>query len=205
MYININKKFLFLHVPKTAGSSIHIFFKDYFQVKDRSDPAPEKHHRLIKDVCAENKEFKNLFKFAVVRNPYDRFISGFNDFYQNRNADRSNHPIKIKDGTTFEDFCFSFVNSEWSNDIHFKPAYEFVTVDGEIAVDKIIKFENLVQDFSEVCDILKIDNHLFLNQSCKHRQTSRKYNNFEEYYSKETKKIVYSFYQKDFELFNYEM
>ena len=66
MYVNINKNFLFLHIPKTAGSSIHIFFKDYFQVKDRSDPAPEKHHRLIKDVYAENKEFK----FNSSRSPF---------------------------------------------------------------------------------------------------------------------------------------
>ena len=205
MYINKNKKFAFIHIPKTAGSSIHIFFKDYFKIKDRSDPIPEKHHKTIKKIYSENEKIKNLFKFAVVRNPYDRFVSAFNDFYQNRNTNRSNHPIKIKDGTTFEDFCFSFVESEWSGDIHFKAAYEFVTVDGEIAVDKIIKFENLVQDFSEVCDILKIDKHLFINQGCKHRQTNRKHNSFKEYYNKETKKIIYSFYQKDFELFNYEM
>lgn len=205
MYINTNKKFLFLHVPKTAGTSIHTFFKNYFELEDLDDPPPHEHHKSIKDLHKENKEYKNLFKFGVVRNPYDRFVSGFNDFYENIHGDRSDYPIQIKNGTTFQDFCFSFLESEWSNDIHFKPAHEFLTVDGEIAVDKIIKFENFVQDFSEVCDILKIDAHLFLNDKTKYRQVKRKHKNFEKYYNKETKKIIYSFYQKDFELFDYEM
>ena len=84
MYINHEKKFIFVHIPKTAGSSIHIFFKDFFNILDRSDPLPEIHHKSFSSILNEDYSYRNYFKFAVIRNPYDRFLSAYRDFSQNK-------------------------------------------------------------------------------------------------------------------------
>ena len=41
MFISKTDNFIFFHVPKTAGSSIHIFLKDYYGLKgkQRYDPS----------------------------------------------------------------------------------------------------------------------------------------------------------------------
>jgi|9_EtaG_2_1085328.scaffolds.fasta_scaffold13710_3 hypothetical protein len=203
MYINHDKKFIFVHVPKTAGSSIHIFFKDFFSVLDRSDPLPKLHHQSITSILRKYPDCTDYFKFAVTRNPYDRFLSGWRDFYQNRNRERSSHPNLLDDNSTFEKFCLEFTNSPWSEDIHFIPQYKLLTENGEIKVDKIIKFESLKNDLKEVFDLLDLPMENF-NKQVKHRETYKQSKSYNEYYNDSTKKIVASFFKQDLELFNYE-
>ena len=86
MFISKTDNFIFFHVPKTAGSSIHIFLKDYYGLKgkQRYDPVPPIHHIKAQYVLKYMSEAKNFFKFAFVRNPFDRILSAFSDFTQIR-------------------------------------------------------------------------------------------------------------------------
>ena len=86
MFISEKNKFIFFHIPKTAGSSIHIFLKDYYQLEgiDRKDPIPPIHHMKAKHFLKYNNNQKSYYKFAFVRNPFDRLVSAFFDFTQIR-------------------------------------------------------------------------------------------------------------------------
>tara|TARA_R100001086_G_scaffold203828_1_gene119802 strand:+ start:171 stop:785 length:615 start_codon:yes stop_codon:yes gene_type:complete len=203
MYINNEKKFIFIHVPKTAGSSIHIFFKDVFNVADRSDPLPDIHHQSVGSILDKDPIYKDYFKFAVVRNPYDRFLSGYRDFSQNKHSSRASHPYHIEDGCTFERFCLDFSDSVWSKDIHFRPQHELLTVGDEVKVDKIIRFENLKDDLQEVFDLLGLPMHVF-NNSPKHRYTNKTSNHYAQLYSDRSKEAIASFFEKDLKIFDYE-
>ena len=139
----------------------------------------------------------------MIRNPYDRLLSGWRDFYQNRDGDRSSHPNRLDKNSTFENFCLEFTNSPWSEDIHFIPQYKLLTENGEIKVDKIIKFESLKNDLKEVFDLLDLPMENF-NKQVKHRETYKQSKSYNEYYNDSTKKIVASFFKQDLELFNYE-
>jgi len=203
MYINHDKEFIFVHVPKTAGTSIHICFKDMFGVADRTDPLPDLHHQSITSILRQQPACKDYFKFAVTRNPYDRFLSGWRDFYQNKKSSRSSHPYHIDDGCSFEHFCLNFPNSVWSEDIHFRPQYELLTENEKIKVDKIVKFESLKDDLGKVFDLLSLPMEVF-NRQIKHRETCKKDKDYRKSYNNRTKEIIGSFFKKDLELFNYE-
>jgi Sulfotransferase family len=65
-----NLKSLFIHVPKTAGTSIEAAL---FDIRNRSQHAPVSYWRgrFQKDI------WRKMFKFAIVRHPFHRLISGY--------------------------------------------------------------------------------------------------------------------------------
>jgi len=65
---------------------------------------------------------------------------------------------------------------------------------GECLVDKIFKFENLENEIKEHFNIDAKFPHL----------TKSTYDNYEDYYTKDLKEVVYLRLKKDFEYFNYE-
>lgn len=84
MFISRNDHFIFFHIPKTAGTSIHNYFKTKY--KDESeDPLPPIHHMRAKDYLKFHGFSKNYFKFAIVRNPFSRLLSAYLDFTGRRN------------------------------------------------------------------------------------------------------------------------
>ena len=71
-------KFVFIHIPKTGGSSIETLFLG----KPQRRWAPEINHYFQHATAAElrnrlmNRDnFDRYFKFAFVRNPWDRIVS----------------------------------------------------------------------------------------------------------------------------------
>ena len=71
MIINHNKKYVFVHIHKTAGTSISINMLKSGGIKYKNK------HSFITEL--EN-EYKNYFKFSFVRNPWDRLVSWYNMF-----------------------------------------------------------------------------------------------------------------------------
>ena len=65
----LDTKSLFVHIPKTAGISVGVGLYG----RKTGD------HRTIADyaLCFTQAEFQALFKFAFVRNPWDRLFSAY--------------------------------------------------------------------------------------------------------------------------------
>ena len=146
MFIDEGRKIIFIHIAKTAGSSIHVALKDAsgWQMGDkrREDPLPFIHHMCAQDLIKQRPEYSNYYKFAITRDPLDRLRSGYMDFLTGK--DRENYHMSIKKYDNFEDFCRNFPESEWPLDPHFRPQHEMVCDNrGEIMVD-IGKYENPV-------------------------------------------------------------
>jgi hypothetical protein len=190
MFVNHDDKILFVHVPKSAGSTIHIYFKDYYKLvgEERLDPVPEIHHMTYRDIIRQNPTLKTYFSFGFVRNPWDRLLSGFLDFKQNRRNFQN---------IDFKYFVHHLRDSNILNDVHFRPQKEFL-VDGEDAVSFIGRFENLADDFMTICNNINID---FIPLR-KHRST--KHDEYTKYYDKEMIKIVENIFKEDIKYFNYE-
>ncbi|PYL73843.1 MAG: hypothetical protein DMF26_13110, partial [Verrucomicrobia bacterium] len=86
--ISFQKRFLFVHIPKTAGNSIQSALRDYSEdelvaLRDEQDGIErfglrnpnykiKKHSTLgeYRDALG-NEQFRNLYKFTCVRNPWD--------------------------------------------------------------------------------------------------------------------------------------
>lgn len=191
MFTCHDKRFIFIHVPKTAGSAIHIHLKDSYVLKgcDRSDPIPDLHHKKIKDILNENSDYKNYFKFCVVRNPFARLLSGYKDFRYQRGL------INVD----FNEFVCNELIQNFSNDVHFIPQHNFTHINDEVVVDKIVRYENLneITNCFEKCGIP-------FEALGSHRESTKPNEPYKNYYNNSMIKIVEDFYGKDLDLLDYK-
>lgn len=152
----ISRKFntIFIHIPKTGGQSVEMVYlrehgltwKKRAPLLLRANNDPEKGPRRLAHLFARQyvelgyateEEFSSFFKFAVVRHPYDRFISYYN--YRDE-----------KPGDTPERVLHVLPHRPWPR--HFMaPQAEYVTdKDGKLLVDQIVKFENLQEELAPI-------------------------------------------------------
>ena len=106
MPISDSHNFVFIHIPKTAGTSIEKYLlennlinvgKEWLQGKIDSDEVKlcnysnaYWHHlncREVKQIIGQDK-WSNYFKFAFVRNPWDRAVSFY--FYMKQSTENPN-------------------------------------------------------------------------------------------------------------------
>jgi hypothetical protein len=130
-------------------------------------------------------EVNDYFKFAFVRNPWDRTVSWY--FFE-----KSISTLEERDLTNvnFQDYIKNF-ESIWANNRQYQ--YEFTK-----CCDFIGRFENIQEDFNIICDKIKIP-----HQQLTHKNKS-KHKHYTEYYDDETRKIVAEKLAKDIEYFNYK-
>jgi hypothetical protein len=184
-------KCLFIHIPKTAGISIS---KALFGTIVG-------HRQAWLLASADKKKFNEYFKFAFVRNPYERIFSAFLFLKQSgRNQiDKQWSEKFISRYSTFSEFILSLKNDkgqisnilQWQ---HFTPQIYYVCDwRNRILVDYLGHFDTIENDFKYIKKRLGIDCELgYENKSDRE--------NFQAYYTKESKRIVKQIYKKDFEL-----
>ena len=176
-------KCIFVHVPKTAGLSIATALGWCPQNTEVGNI-----HLTLKEYRDQNTfaVFMDYFKFAIVRNPFDRLVSYYHYFLQNARN-------KINPDINFHDFITTGMNLYTS-----KPQMDFLTFEPkEIGkCDFIGRYENLENDWKIISKTLGIDKDLLhINKS--------QHDNYKQYYTPELKKWVYDKHLIDFETFNY--
>ncbi|MCV3473345.1 sulfotransferase family protein [Campylobacter sp. CNRCH_2016_3089] len=190
------QKCIFIHIPKTAGTSIE---KAIFQ----TDKWLSGHIKAQDYIQSDPKEFKNIFSFGFVRNPHDRLVSAF--FYLKKGGgnieDLQWSQEHMRKYSSFEQFVLDLENIKIRNKIfnwiHFIPQYCFLCDNQKnILVDFIGKVENIHNDFQFVLSKLNIKRTLTISNPSSHRH-------YLSYYNKTTYKIVYKLYHYDYKLFNY--
>ena len=190
--ISHQRKFLFLHIPKTAGITV-------MQALDRACSVDDqfKSGHPIYDKYLEffGQSIKEYFSFCLVRNPWDRLVSVFHYL---QNGGRNNKDAKrgeiLKD-YNFQSFVHNFSFEKFSY-VHFKPQMHFIkSVDN---FDYIGRLENLQNDFNTICDKIGIP-----QQQLPHKNKSH-HKHYTEYYDEETREIIAQKYAKDIEYFGYE-
>ena len=149
-------KTIFVHIPKTGGQSVEMVFLDAHHLtwnsraklllrptKDKkSGPARLAHLYASEYVdlgYISAQGFQDFYKFAVVRNPYERLMSEYRyrEAWQRMSIDRFL-------GVTFD--------SDWSDAArHLVPQVKYVNDDkGGLLVDRIVRFERMEADLAPV-------------------------------------------------------
>ena len=198
--ISHKQKFVFVHIPKTAGQSLYENLGGWSRVYPRGfkkSLRKYKQHFTMSEYLEHGylkiEKLGLYFKFSIVRNPYERILSEFKYAQQIY--------------TKFNNSSFNrFVKRDWGNSRrhstikqHIRPQYEFLYNDnGKCLVDFIGRFENLQQDFNIICDNIGIPHQLLPHQN------KSKHKHYTEYYDDETRQIVAEKYAKDIEYFGYE-
>ena len=142
----MDKNILFIHIPKTGGTSIKHLINDNVPRK-----FPFGHDPLL---SFKQDEVKNKFKFTVVRNPYTRTYSYYHHFcIQN--------DVKIN----FEDFLGEIKKGVFYKNTpmyYFPQSFYVYDSEGFFSMDKIYKYENLnhlENDFSIILPNLNCGNY----------------------------------------------
>jgi len=141
---------------------------------------------------AGSAKFDSYFKFAVVRNPYDRLVSGF--AWLDGNWHKRVQPGK-DEFTRYVDQIRS--EKLYEQEVHLLPQYKFLELDGKIGVDKVLHQEDLSEDFEALCRELDLDLELPKRMVSRHKQSA-------DYFDERSREIVYQIYRKDFEYFEYD-
>ena len=183
-------KAIFIHVPKTGGSSVNAALKPYCDEEKYAEAHP------LQSAYYNFCDADNYYQFSFVRNPFSRLISSYNYLRQGGKSqyDRDARDRLGLQEKTFKEFAKSF--NPVDSAIHFKPQIKFFNKD--IDKIKIFKLENIQSDFNLVCSKIGIP-----RQKLSHKNKS-KHKHYTEYYDDATREIVSEKYAKDIEYFGYE-
>jgi len=222
----MNKKALFIWIPKCAGYSIAIQLKlnpqignDLFVYNfDNNSNVTFGHadiNILLKNNVLSLDFYKKSFKFCVVRNPYDRAVSLFfflklnekysfkswvNYLYKNKNYIPKNSHRNVS--------YYEINNNKWHLVIggnaygvdcisnQWNPMCSWIPDD----IDKIYyleKLDDIVNDITRELGIKHNNNNELIHDN------KSQHNHYTKYYDSETLNKIYELYKEDFVRFNY--
>lgn len=178
-------KYVFIHINKTAGSSIEAALRLRFEHKT----AVEKRSQI------GERAWIRAFKFSMVRNPWDRLLSMY--FYRIKTNQTSLgvNPIDFSDWVTLT--LVEKSSKYFDQPDRFKPQIDWLVDDtGQCIVDYVGRFENLHQDFREICSRIGV------NAELPHLKSSKS-GDYREHYTDDLATLVGEFYQRDIASFGY--
>ncbi len=168
--VNKTHKFIFVHVPKTAGSSVkqyllpcagegdvHVLLQQGTNTAVLSGYGMLTKHSTameIRDVVGR-KAFNRAFKFAVVRNPFARTVSIYRFLkYKFRNWDRAS--VMDSFGTLEEFVTSEFFRGPGPGGI-FRPQIRWLSnLHGRLCMDYICRVETLDEDMAYIGERLAL-------------------------------------------------
>ncbi len=196
MVISSRAKCIFVHIQKTGGSSI----EDWLRSNDRSITSNmhlNRRHLPAREieVLVGPTTWNSHFKFAIVRNPWDRLVSWYFMCVQASTTNNFSKYVR-EHAPTFEDFL-----TKTTTGIAERTTYnqlDYVTnQNGEIIVDHIGRFEALDAEFAFLKE------KLALSYELSHANKSR-HDGYRKYYSEKTREIVAQRFARDIRHFGYE-
>ena len=177
------RRYLFIHIPKTAGTSVVSSLSKY-------EGVPHRETHILPSKYVKNI-WEKLYTFAIIRNPYERMVSHW--LY---------HTTSNYKGTVF-------INSGISKNIDNISFEEYVRIVKKIhktcvnfypetsePIDRILRFENLTEDWNKLCNKIGISCELQNKKATNHVHYSK-------YYTDLTRKTVKSMYSSDLKKFGY--
>ncbi len=193
---------IFVHIPKTAGNSVRKAFGLRWQ-----------DHQDISCYAREldGRTFRTYFKFAIVRNPWERLLSDY--LFQNRKRESNAHKLFVFSPTgvkrSFSEWLrvaladpFHYEPRIWggrvSPHIHrWSPQVDWVSMDGTVSVDFVGRFENLDHEFGGICERVGMP-----RVKLTHRNRTFHWH-YSWYFDDAARKLVASYYARDIEAFGY--
>lgn len=145
---------------------------------------------LVEAGWVDETFYKDAFKFAFTRNPFDRLVSLY--FYRKR-------PKSIVNDMTFKQFCFFLFQ-----DIPGTGPYNYIgmsqaapQIEWAKNMDFVGRFENLQDDFDFICEKIGVPKQKLPNKN------TTKHEHYRQYYDDELIELVSKIYYEDLITFKY--
>lgn len=202
--ISTNENFLFLHVPKTGGTSVAealLPFADEVITTQKGHHDGDKNFGLQHPQYGTGKHttlatykrllepdvYESLFKFTILRNPWDRMISFyFSPHRCNVEWDRNRFAAFVQDQLPFRHYIDS---TTWRRRIserlgRLSPGLVSKIRPLDAELDYVVRFEHLNEDFQSLCSHLDLPCD---GLPVKHSSDREHYSN---YYDSRLKRLV---------------
>ncbi len=205
MIISTLHKFIFVAIPKTGTHAVRQALREHMGPQDmeqvglfvqRKLPIPAlaqigHGHITLEQVRPHIKPdaWASFFKFAFVRNPFDRFVSYC--------------AFVTRDGDEFENDPKAVMRDVLadppSDHILFHPQHSFITdASGALLADYVGRVEEMQKSYDEVSARIGIPT------AALERVNATKRRNYREYFDEQLIEGVAKLYARDLELFGYE-
>lgn len=207
MPINHDLGVIFVHIPKTAGTSLEFALGMHGNIMNvglEKYPDQEKNlhilfgkglqHLSIRQIqkYLGAEIFSRYLKFSIVRNPYDRLVS----FVAWQGDKWHNKQLLSKE--EFQLFIDRAKLKFWRRkSIMPVPQFQFLYFQGRMMMDHVLRFESLEKDVERISELLQTEIHLEYRMNSNHLD-------YRSYYDEESIKWVRKVYRKDFEYFSYD-
>ena len=205
MIISTLHRYIFVAIPKTGTHAVRRALRKHMGARDMEQvglfvqsrlPVPElarlEHgHITLQQLQPFMKpgDFDAFFKFAFVRNPFDRFVS-YCAFRTREEGEFDRDPQKV---------MREFLEAPPHDHILFQPQHLMLTgTGGELLADHVGRFEEMQQSYDSVCERIGIP-----KAALERVNTSRR-RDYREYYDQSLIDGVAGLYARDLELFGYE-
>lgn len=200
MLISYKHRLIFIHVGKTAGHSIQkalepYFSDDYALIRWlRARKALQHCHTFPNHIVARDLRKKlspmlydhYFFKFAFVRNPWEREVSRYH-FILNCTRHYAHEQTRRMSG--FEEYLRAFRLPSQSDYLTDRK--------GQLIVDFVGRYERLREDFQYLCRKLNIPEPKLP------RTHITEHLHYSQYYNEDTRQMIADRYQQDIRLFGY--
>ena len=212
MFLSVRHRILFVHIAKTGGTSIRTALSRLRWTDPYSIPIYMGNHlgratkyrtacklpRHAKAVTAQDmlgrRFFGELFKFSMVRNPWDLHVSSW------LHLRRKGHAAGQLDFADFLDTRFDPDRPpDHGLDTLKDPQVRHLTdFDGNLLVDFVGRFERIEQDFHEACRRGRIP-----LLSLPHRRKATARDDYRTYYTDRLAQMIASKHRADVDRFGY--
>lgn len=166
MIISDKFKFVFVHIPKCAGTSVRQLLAQFDDTGERYRPHVMEHRSygkidfthlplpLLLDIAPDDFEKLRAYEaFAIVRDPRERFFSALAQrlkMYEKRELAQMQSAEVIESALRVIDALHQPSNRFAYNFIHFTPQVDFINLNGE----------RLVQNIYPITDVASLVTHL---------------------------------------------
>ncbi|MEP3845447.1 MAG: sulfotransferase family 2 domain-containing protein [Paracoccaceae bacterium] len=212
MILSHGRKYLFIHQPKTGGTSMALALEQRAMKDDimlGNTPKAMKRRRRLQDMKTRGRlwkhstlqdidglvtpnELNDLFVFSLVRNPWDRMVSYYHWL---REQSFAHAAVALARSLEFEQFA---MHPQTCAALKASPARHYLTdITGQERADLFIRIEYLNDDAQMLWE------HLGFELEIPHTNKSARRNDFRSYYSPDSQMAVAKAAAEDISRFGY--
>ena len=153
-------------------------------------------------------EFEQMFKFTIVRNPYDRILSAWKYLYRNQKntfklylLDKKSYRLKNNYQTFLEELPeFWKYKKDRHIATHTAPIWPDISDEsGHLLLDKIYKLETIKSSLIDISKNIGVSITKF-----SHINKNRNENSYRQFYTTRTRKLIEQLFAEDLEKLGYE-
>ncbi len=199
MFVSDSRKLVFIHIQKTGGITVDRLLNE--RIPDLRGLVAR--HGFASWGMDQLDDWDEYFKFAFVRNPWDRLVSWYSMVTTLPREGNELRRYVHDNSSTFEEFIYNCTGEvKIKEGVYYSFAYnqlDYVTDEhGNVLVDFIGRLENFDKDIQEVFRRIG-----FELETVPHKNRSG-HQHYSTFYTPETEMIIRERFKRDIEYFGYE-